>query len=354
MSQSKIKDGAADFDVIIVGAGFAGLYQLRELRKRGYNVRVIEAGNDIGGIWYWNCYPGARVDTYGSMYQYSAPELWTDWDYSEKYPQWDEVRKYFDYVDSKWDLRRDCQFGTGVTAATFDEKANVWNVKTDDGETTTCRWLMLCAGFAAKRHIPDFPGLKSFKGEAHHTSLWPQGGLDVRGKRVGVIGTGASAVQVIQEVSKEAARLTVFQRTPNLTIPMRQEKISREQNARLKEKYPEAFEMRAKTFAGFDFDFLPKGVLEVSDRERQATYERLWEIGGFVWWLGTFNDVLFVKEANDTQYAFWRDQTRKRIKDPILQEKLAPTVPPHPFGVKRTPEAVKLYNDFEKALYASL
>jgi cyclohexanone monooxygenase len=222
-----------------------------------------------------------------------------------------------------------------VTAATFDEKANVWNVKTDDGETTTCRWLMLCAGFAAKRHIPDFPGLKSFKGEAHHTSLWPQGGLDVRGKRVGVIGTGASGVQVIQEVSKEAARLTVFQRTPNLTIPMRQEKISKEQNARLKEKYPEYFEMRAKTFAGFDFDFLPKGALEASDRERQATYERLWEIGGFVWWLATFNDVLFSKEANDTQYAFWRDQTRKRIKDPILQEKLAPTVPPHPFGVKR-------------------
>jgi cation diffusion facilitator CzcD-associated flavoprotein CzcO len=335
MSQRKIKNGAADLDVIIVGAGFAGLYQLRELRKRGYNVRVIEAGNDIGGTWYWNCYPGARVDTYDSMYQYSAPELWTDWDYSEKYPQWDEVRKYFDYIDSKWGLRRDCQFGTRVTAATFDEKANVWNVKTDDGETTTCRWLMLCIGALGQRNIPDFPGLKSFKGEAHHTSLWPQGGLDVRGKRVGVIGTGASAVQVIQEVSKEAARLTVFQRTPNLAIPMRQEKISKEQNARLKERYPESFEMRAKTFAGFDFDFLPKGALEVSDRERQATYERLWEIGGFVWWLGTFNDVLFSKEANDTQYAFWRDQTRKRIKDPILQEKLAPTVPPHPFGVKR-------------------
>jgi cation diffusion facilitator CzcD-associated flavoprotein CzcO len=335
MRQNKVKNSEANFDVIVVGAGFAGLYQLRELRKRGYSVRVIEAGNDIGGIWYWNCYPGARVDTTGSIYQYSAPELWTDWDYSEKYPQWDEVRKYFDYVDGKWDLRKDCQFGSRVIAATFDEKSNVWNVETHDGKTTSCRYLILCTGFAAKPNIPDFPGIKSFKGKAYHTALWPQGGLDVRGKRVGVIGTGASAVQVIQEASKDAAHLTVFQRTPNLTIPMRQEKISKEKNSRLKGKYPESFDMRAKAFAGFDFDFLPKGALEVSDKERQATYERLWEVGGFVWWLGTFNDVLFNEEANATQYAFWRDQTRKRIKNPILQEKLAPTVAPHPFGVKR-------------------
>jgi len=334
MSQQKRSD-KADFDVIVVGAGFAGLYQLHQLRKRGYSVRVVEAGNDIGGIWYWNCYPGARVDTTGSIYQYSAPELWKDWDYSEKYPQWDEVRRYFDYVDSKWDLRKDCQFGTRVIGATFDEEGNVWNVDTSDGKSTSCRWLILCTGFAAKPNIPEFPGLKNFKGEAHHTGLWPQNGLDLRGKRVGVIGTGASAVQVIQEASKEAAHLVVFQRTPNLTIPMRQEKLSKEDNQVLKETYPECFNRRQETFAGFDFDFLPKGALEVSDRERSDTYERLWQTGGFTWWLGTFNDVLFNKEANDTQYAYWRDQTRKRIKDPILQEKLAPMVAPHPFGVKR-------------------
>jgi cyclohexanone monooxygenase len=333
--KNKPQNTAADFDVIVVGAGFAGLYQLYHLRKRGYNVRVIDVADDIGGIWYWNCYPGARVDTTGSIYQYSDPELWKDWDYSEKYPPWDEVRRYFDYVDSKWDLRKDCQFGTRVIGATFDEEANVWNVATNDGKTTSCRYLVLCTGFAAKPNFLNVPGLASFEGEAHHTGLWPQGGLDFRGKRVAVIGTGASGVQVIQEASKEAALLTVFQRTPNLTIPMRQQKISKEENARLKEKYPEYFAARGKAFAGFDFDFLPKGALEVSKEERRATYERLWKEGGFRFWLGTFNDVLFDTAANDTQYAFWRDQTRKRIKDPVLQEKLAPTVPPHPYGVKR-------------------
>jgi cyclohexanone monooxygenase len=324
-----------DYDVIIVGAGFAGIYQLHQLRKRGYRVRVIEAGSDIGGVWHWNCYPGARVDSIGAIYQFSDPDLWKDWDYSEKFPAWDEVRRYFDHVDSKWQVRKDCSFNTRVTSAQYDEGANAWQVSTNAGDTLTCRYFVLCTGFAAKPVIPQFEGRDTFKGEAYHTGLWPQGGLDLKDKRIAVIGTGASAVQVIQEASKESTQVTVFQRTPNLTIPMRQVKISAEENAKHKEQYPEIFETRKQTFAGFEFFMLDKGAMEVSEEERQETYKKVWEQGAFNWWLGNFNDVLVNQEANDTQYAFWRDETRKRIKDPVLQEKLAPTVPPHPYGVKR-------------------
>lgn len=332
---NKVQNDAADFDVIIVGAGFAGIYQLYHLRNRGYNVSLIEAGSDVGGVWHWNCYPGARVDSIGAIYQYSDPELWKDWDYSEKFPAWNELREYFNYVDSKWRVRQGCKFNTRVTGATFDEEHNVWRVQTNTGEMATCRFFILCTGFAAKPLIPDFSGKDGFKGEAHHTGLWPQGGIDFKGKRVGVVGTGASAVQVIQEASKEAAQLTVFQRTANLTIPMRQQKISKEENAKLKERYPEMFAIRAKTFAGFEFDFLPNGAMEVSEEERQTTFRRVWETGAFNWWLGNFNDVLVNEDANNAQYTFWREETRKRIKNPALHEKLAPTNPPHPYGVKR-------------------
>lgn len=323
------------YDVLIVGAGFAGLYQLHHLRKKGLRVKVIEAGNDIGGVWYWNCYPGARVDSIGAIYQFSDPELWKDWNYSEKFPQWDEVRAYFDHVDSKWDLRKDCQFDTRVTDAIFDEETSRWTVTTSDGQQQSCRYFVLCTGFAAKPVIPQIPGKEDFKGVAHHTALWPQDGLDFTGKRVAVIGVGASGVQVIQEATKTVAKLDIFQRTPNLTIPMRQHKISAEDNQLHKDKYPELFEMRKKSFAGFEFDFIPKSALEVSDEERRETYEEIWAQGAFNWWLGVFNDVLTNREANQTQYEFWRDQTRKRIKDPALYEKLAPTIPPHPYGVKR-------------------
>jgi len=338
----------ADLDVIVVGAGFAGLYQLRRLRELGYRVKVIEAGSDIGGIWHWNCYPGARVDTYGSIYQYSDPELWKDWDYSETYPGWDELREYFDYVDKKLDLRKDVILNTRVTGANFDEDKNVWQVKTDDGKTTTAQFFVLCTGFAAKAHIPDIEGLDSFKGAKHHTGLWPQEGLDFTGKRVAVIGTGSSGVQVVQEAAKTASELTLFQRTPNLTLPMGQHTISKEESAKLKEDYPRLFARRAETFAGFDFDFLDKGALEVSEQERYDTYMRLWKEGSFIWWIGTFNDVLFNQEANDTQYAFWRDETRKRISDPVLKEKFAPMTAFHPWGVKRPALEQGFYECFDQ------
>lgn len=338
-----------ELDVLVVGGGFAGLYQLDRLRRLGFKVQVFEAGADIGGVWYWNCYPGARVDTQGAIYQYSREDLWRDWSYSELYPSWAEVREYFHYVDKKLDLSRDIRFNTRVTAAEFDEAARQWVIKTDKGSVVRARYFVLCTGFGSKPYIPAIEGLASFAGECHHTGLWPQEGLDFTGKRVGVIGTGASGVQVTQEASRNAAHITVFQRTPNLALPMRQQKLDDTTQQRMKEDFPARFEKRGKVFAGFDYcDFIDKSALEVSADERRATYEDLWEKGGFVPWLGTFRDVLFDEKANLTAYEFWRDKTRARINDPAMADKLAPMNPPHPFGVKRPSLEQSYYEVFNR------
>ncbi|MHA6794328.1 flavin-containing monooxygenase [Pseudonocardia bannensis] len=324
-----------ELDVLVVGAGFAGLYQLDRLRKLGFSVKIYEAGAGLGGIWYWNCYPGARVDTNAPIYQYSREDLWRDWNFSELYPGWDEVRQYFRYVDEKLDLSRDIRFNTRVTGAEFDEDSRQWLVRADDGSTTRARYVVLCTGFAAKPYLPNLEGLEDFGGTWHHTALWPQDGLDLTGQRVGVIGTGASGVQVIQEAGRDAASVTVFQRTPNLALPMRQRKLDDEAQRRLKEEYPARFKMRAETFAAFDMDFIPQSAADLSPEERTARYEELWAKGGFHFWLATFQDVLFDQNSNNSAYEFWRDKVRARIKDPALAEKLAPTDPPHPFGTKR-------------------
>jgi cation diffusion facilitator CzcD-associated flavoprotein CzcO len=322
-------------DVLVVGAGFAGLYQLDRLRELGFSVKIYEAGSDLGGTWYWNCYPGARVDTAGPIYQYSRKDLWRDWNFTELYPGWDEVRQYFRSVDQKLDLSRDIRFDTRVTGAEFDEGDRRWTVRADDGSTVRARYLVMCTGFGAKPYLPQLKGLADFGGACHHTALWPQDGLALTGKRVGVIGTGASGVQVIQEAARDAAHVTVFQRTPNLALPMRQRKLDDETQRWMKEGYPAKFTMRAQTFAGFDMDFVPKAATELTPEERNAGFEDMWQKGGFHFWLATFHDVLFDEEANDMAYAFWRDKTRVRISDPALADKLAPMNPPHPFGVKR-------------------
>jgi cyclohexanone monooxygenase len=324
-----------ELDVLVVGAGFAGLYQLDRLRSLGFSVKVFESGSDLGGTWYWNCYPGARVDSNAAIYQFTREDLWRDWNFSELYPGWEEVRKYFKYVDQKLDLSRDIRFNTRVSSAEFDSAREQWIVRAQDGTVVRARFVIMCTGFAAKPFVPDFEGLEDFGGECHHTGRWPQAGLDFAGKRVGVIGTGASGVQVIQEASRDAAHLTVFQRTPDMALPMRQQQLDGDAQRRLKEEFPARHAKRAEAFAGFDIDFIPTSALEVSPEEREATYEENWARGGFSPWLGTYHDVLSNAEANATAYAFWRDKVRARIKDPAVAEKLAPEVAPHPFGVKR-------------------
>jgi cyclohexanone monooxygenase len=328
-------DEIEDLDVILVGAGFAGLYLLDRLRGVGMSVQVLEAGNAPGGVWYWNCYPGARVDSPGPMYQFSREDLWRDWAFSELYPSWQEIRAYFHYVDGKLGLSRDIRFNTRVDAAEFDQARNLWTVRSSDGSVTRARYFVLCTGLGSKPYIPELPGLSDFVGERHHTALWPQRGLDLAGKRVGVIGTGASGVQVAQEAAAVAAHLTVFQRTPNLALPMRQRKLDDATIRRMKEDYPSAYQKRRTTFGGFDYEFLPKSASEVSDDERQATFERVWQTGGFAPWIGSFNDLLANEESNRAAYDFWRDKTRARIKDPPVAEILAPAEPIHPYGAKR-------------------
>lgn len=331
-----MNDKVDELDVLIVGAGFGGLYQLDRLRESGFSVQLFEAGADLGGIWYWNCYPGARVDSDALMYQFFREDLYRSWYYRERFPAWPELREYFRYVDRKLDLSRNIRFNTRVTAAEFDEDRNQWTVHAADGTAVKARFMVLCTGFASKAYVPSFEeGVENFAGEWHHTAWWPQEGVDFIGKSVGVVGTGASGVQVIQEASQQAAHLTVFQRTPVLALPMRQRVQNAWTQRREKEHYAAAIRDRAQTFGGFHYDLNPKSALEVSDEERQETYERLWEFGGFAPWLGTFYDIFYNDEANDTFYTFWREKTRARINDPNVAEKLAPTTKPHPFGVKR-------------------
>ena len=337
-----------ELDVLVIGAGFAGIYQLDRLRDLGHSVKIYEAGSELGGIWYWNCYPGARVDTEGPIYQLAYKDLWKGWDYSSLYPDWSEVREYFAYVDRTLDISKDVRFDTRVESAEFDTERNQWVVRCSDGSVTRCTYLVPCLGFASKPYIPQIPGLDSFRGPCHHTGLWPQQGVDLTGKRVAVIGTGASGVQVIQEAARDAADLTVFQRTPNLAIPMGQRTLGPADQAAIKETLPARFGARGATFAGFDFDFIGTNAVDLSPEERTAGYEKLWAEGGFRFWLGVFQDTLFDQRSNDYAYAFWRDKVRARINDPALAEKLAPSEQLHPFGVKRPSLEQNYYDVFNQ------
>jgi cation diffusion facilitator CzcD-associated flavoprotein CzcO len=324
------------FDVVIVGAGFSGLYQLYRLRERGFRVRLLEAGAEPGGIWYWNCYPGARVDSHVPNYEFSIESLWRDWSWSERFPAWDELRRYFRYVDGKLDLSRDIHFNTRVTAARFEGDRDQWLIQCADGSRVRARYFVPCMGFASRAFIPGIPGLDRFAGPCFHTAHWPQEGFDMSELRVGVVGTGASGVQVIQEAGKIAAELTVFQRTPNMALPMRQQRLDEASQRERKAMYPEWFRQRAASGGGL-FDIMPNGLsaLEASEEERRAVFDAAWQKGGFHFWGGTFSDIPRSVQANLLAYEFWRDRTRERIHDPAVAEKLAPTRPPHPFGTKR-------------------
>ena len=323
-------------DALIIGAGFSGVYQLHRLREKGFSVKIFEAGENLGGIWYWNCYPGARVDSHVPNYEFSIKEVWEDWNWSERYPGWDELRQYFAHVDKKLDLSRDIQFNTWVSGAEFDEQNNQWVVRTADGNETRTRFLIACMGFAAKPYIPDFEGLGSFAGPCYHTAQWPQEGLDMSGKRVGIIGTGASGVQVAQEAAAVASHLTVFQRTPQMALPMQQRRLDAETQQEQKSSYPARFRQRAVSSSTlFDVVADERSAKDVSEEVREAIFEAAWQKGGFQFWFGTFGDIVLDEESNLLAYEFWRDKTRARLNDPRLQEKLAPMKPLHPFGTKR-------------------
>ncbi|MFP6817091.1 MAG: NAD(P)/FAD-dependent oxidoreductase [Pseudomonadales bacterium] len=336
-------------DALIIGAGFNGIYQLHRLREKGFSVQIYEVGAGLGGIWYWNCYPGARVDSHVPNYEYSIKELWQDWNWTERFPGWDELRRYFAYVDEKLQLSKDIRFNTRVSGAEFDESRNQWRVRTSDGRETRARFLIPCMGFAAKAYTPDFPGVDTFAGPCHHTGHWPQEGLDMTGKRVGIIGTGASGIQVTQEAAKDASHVTVFQRTPNLALPMRQRRLDEQTQQQMKLKYAAQFRQRAVSSSSMiDIVADDRGAKDAPEVQREAIFEAAWQKGGFHFWFGTFSGILQDKASNLLAYEFWRDKTRARINDPELKEKLAPMKPPHPFGTKRPSLEQNFYDVFNQ------
>ncbi|KAG9311543.1 cyclohexanone monooxygenase [Chiua virens] len=339
------------YDVIIVGGGFSGIYNLIRLRELGFECKLIEAGSNFGGVWYWNTYPGARVDSAIPTYEFSFPELWKGWSWSERFPGQKELQAYFEYVDEKFDLRKDCRFDSSVKQAHWDDQQHIWHV-TSDGKQgvykTAARYLILCTGFGSKPYIPKLKGLETFNGVWSHTARWPKEGIETSGKKVGVIGTGASGVQVVQEIGQRVQQLTVFQRTPNLAIPMGQCQVGKQVQDHFKEVYEDIYRKLSTSFSGFPFNWIPRPLMQDSEEEREATFQELWGQGGFHFWLSNYQDILINKESNNATYTFWRKKVGERIKDSKKRELLAPTVPPHPFGCKRPSQEQCFYEVFNQ------
>lgn len=286
---------------------------------------------------HWNCYPGARVDTEVPQYSYTDPATWSTWKWKQRFPDRDELVSYFDHVVQTWELEPDIAWSSRVTAAHWDDKSSRWEltVNGDPGNKFHCKFFCPCPGFAARAYTPPFKGIESFRGITYHTSEWPQGGADLTGKRVGVIGTGASGVQAIQEIGRVASHITVFQRTPNTCLPMINSAVDEAKNKYFHEVLPEWKKKQTTTFAGFTFDFTEGKAADLSKEERLDIFEKLYSTGGLHYWLGNHADVLADKEQNELAYQFWRAKTLKRIPDPEKQKILAPEAQLDPFGTKR-------------------
>ncbi|KAG9311539.1 cyclohexanone monooxygenase [Chiua virens] len=340
-----------NYDAIIVGGGFGGVYHLIQLRDLGFNCKLIEAGSDFGGTWYWNRYPGARVDSDIPIYEFSRPELWKGWTWTEKFPGQKELQAYFTYVAEKLDLRKHCRFDSPIQQAHWDDQLHLWHVTANGKDgiySATARHLILCTGFGSKPYIPDLKGLETFKGVWSHTSRWPKEGIETTGKKVGIIGTGASGVQVIQEIGQQVETLTVFQRTPNLAIPMGQYPVSKQVQTHFKQVYDEIYQKLPTTFSGFPIDWIPRTAMQDSAEQREATYQELWDNGAFHFWIANYKDLFYDKASNDAAYAFWRNKVGERIKDPRKRELLAPAIPPHPWGCKRPCQEQYFYEIFNQ------
>ncbi len=351
MSQAKQND----FDAIIIGAGIAGMYQLLKLREAGFSVKVYETAPDLGGTWYWNRYPGCRFDSESYSYGYSfSRELLQEWDWTEHFsPQPDNLR-YLNLVAEKFDLRKDIQFGSRVSAATYDESNKQWQVELDDGTTTTGRYLISATGPLSAHQMPDIEGIDNYKGPSWHTARWPRdpdgfGGskeVDFNGKRIGVIGTGASGVQVIQEIAKTAGQLFVFQRRPNWCAPLHNSLITDEEQKEIKATYPEIFKKCSETFGSFLHSPDPRMAVDTPPEEREAFFEKLYGERGFGIALANFRDVMVDPKANEIISEFIAKKIRGRVNDPETAEKLIPKN--HGFGTRRVPLETKYYEVYNQ------
>ena len=324
---------AETVDAVVVGAGFAGLYALHRLRSEGLTVRVFEAADGVGGVWYWNRYPGARCDVESVDYSYSFDEqLQQDWDWTEKYATQPEILRYLNHVADRFDLRRHITFGTRVTDIVLDEATLRWEVRTDAGDVMSARFCVLAVGPLSNANIPAIDGLDAFGGAVYHTARWPHEGVDFTGKRVGIIGTGSSGIQAIPCIAEQAERLYVFQRTANYSIPAGNRPLDDATRREQKANYADRRRASMASGGGSPHQPHPKSALEVSEQERWAAYEKRWQLGG-VLFSKTFPDQMLTLEANETARVFWEQKVRAVIDDPATAELLIPN--DHPIGTKR-------------------
>jgi cation diffusion facilitator CzcD-associated flavoprotein CzcO len=322
----------ADYDCIIIGAGFGGLRALIEARRRGLSVRLIEAGGDVGG----NRYPGARTDSPSWSYCLAFDDdMLQDWNWSQRYPTQPEVQRYLSYVTDRFDLRKDIEFGTRVETAVRDETSNAWTVTTGTGRALTCTYLIPAVGPLSSVYEPPFPGMESFKGERYLTAQWPEEGVDFTGKRVGIVGTGATGVQLIPMTAQTAKHLTVFQRTPNFVVPARNAPLEEQERQGIKATYPAIWAQVHSQFFGMPVEPAGRVMSDVDEAERERIFDRAWEAGGWNFLFSTFDDLLLDQHSNDIAAEYIRSKIRAVVNNPETAALLCPTN--HPFGTKRPP-----------------
>ena len=335
------------FDVVVVGAGFAGMYMLHRLRELGFSARVYEQGSDVGGTWYWNRYPGARCDVESMQYSYSFSEdLQQEWNWSERYAPQPEILKYAQHVADRFGLRPDIVFNTRVERAEFDESASVWQVATSDGRTVQAQFVVLATGCLSNARMPDIKGLSDFKGEVYHTGHWPHEGVDFTGLRVGVIGTGSSAIQSVPLIAEQARQLLVFQRTPNFSIPARNAELTDPERDAIRENYPEVRRFaREEARNGIYAEPPDRGALDDGENTRRVKYEQRWAKGGLTFMLA-YNNLLLDHAANDTAASFVREKIAEIVRDPATAKRLQPDN--HPIGSKRICVDTDYYATFNR------
>jgi cyclohexanone monooxygenase len=325
---------AEAYDVVVVGAGFAGMYMLYRLRGQGFSIRVFEQGSGVGGTWYWNRYPGARCDVESMQYSYSfSDELQQEWDWSERYASQPEILKYANHVADRFNLRQDIQFETRVEQATFDEDTATWEVRTSEGKVVSAQFVVLATGCLSNARRPDIKGLDSFKGPVYHTGNWPHEPVDFTGLRVGIVGTGSSGIQSVPVIAEQASHLTVFQRTPNYSIPARNAPLSAAERDAFRKIYPEVRRFaREEAKNGIYTEMPDRGALDDGDNTRRARYEERWQRGGLTF-MTVYNNLALDKAANDTAADFVREKIASTVTDPATARLLQPTT--YPIGTKR-------------------
>lgn len=344
MAQARAR---ADYDVLVIGAGLSGCYACHRMRELNLSVRVLERGSSVGGTWYWNRYPGARFDSESYTYAFFfSPELLNEWKWTEHYAPQAETERYINFLCDRLRLRDHLQFNTVVTKAHWSERDRLWRLTDSQGRTYSSRWLITGIGVLSNPTLPAIPGVADFKGVAYHTSRWPKERVSFEGKRVGIIGAGATAIQAIPEIAKTAKTLTVFQRTPNWTMPLRNAPISAEEMEQLRKTYPEMLKQINTTKMGFIHGASTESIWEASPEQREVFWEALWALPGFPFWLSNYREIMVDQDANDLVTAFVARKIKERVHDPWTADKLVPKS--HGFGTRRVPMETYYYEAYNR------